>query len=157
SGLINKVNGGLKDIPIEVCETRYPLRIKEYSLRPDSGGAGEWRGGCGINKTYEMLSDQCAAGFWWERSVTPAWGLFGGKNGQPPSVTVQSSVSGEIKCLKANGIKLRSGDLIICQSGGGGGYGDPSLRDRKAIDDDIADGFITIDGAMQDYGYKACP
>ncbi|WP_210213731.1 hydantoinase B/oxoprolinase family protein [Mesorhizobium sp. M4A.F.Ca.ET.022.05.2.1] len=157
SALINKVNGGLKDIPIEVCETRYPLRIREYSLRSDSGGAGEWRGGCGINKTYEMLSDQCAAGFWWERSVTPAWGLFGGKDGQPPSVTVKSSLSGEIKRLKANGIKLKSGDLITCRSGGGGGYGHPSLRDRKAIEEDIADGFITVEGAMQDYGYKPNP
>ncbi|TIX81330.1 MAG: hydantoinase B/oxoprolinase family protein, partial [Mesorhizobium sp.] len=71
--------GGLRDIPIEVCETRYPLRVRDYSLRPDSGGAGQWRGGCGITKTYEMLSDNCAAGFWWERSVTPAWGLLGGR------------------------------------------------------------------------------
>lgn len=153
SGLINKVNGGLRDIPIEVCETRYPLRIREYCLRPDSGGAGQWRGGCGINKTYEMLSDNCSAGFWWERSITPAWGLLGGMHGRPPSVIVKSS-EGEISRLKANGIKLKSGDLIICRSGGGGGYGDALQRDRNAVEDDIIDGFITAEGAIQDYGYE---
>ncbi|MER9339035.1 hydantoinase B/oxoprolinase family protein, partial [Mesorhizobium sp. M0293] len=109
----------------------------------------------GINKTYEMLSDNCAAGFWWERSVTPAWGLLGGKHGRPPSVIVKSSEAGEINCLKANGITLKSGDLIICQSGGGGGYGDALQRDRNAVKDDITDGFITVDRALQDYGYKS--
>lgn len=153
SGLINKVNGGLKDIPIEVCETRYPLRIRDYSLRPDSGGAGQWRGGCGISKVYEVLSDDFAVGFWWERSVTPAWGLFGGQDGRQPSVKITSAANGEIQALKANGIKLKSGDLIRCQSGGGGGLGAPEKRDPEAIKSDIADGFVTPEGARRDYGF----
>ncbi len=154
SGLINKVNGGLKDLPIEVCESRFPLRVIDYSLRPDSGGAGQWRGGCGLSKVYEVLSDEFAVGLWWERSVTPAWGLFGGSDGKPPEVRITSAREGEFDVLKANGIKLKTGDRIHCRSGGGGGFGPVEQRDNKAIERDIEDGFVTAQGARRDYGFK---
>jgi N-methylhydantoinase B len=78
SALINNVNGSLKDLPIEVHETRYPWRITEYSIRPDSGGSGRWRGGNGVIREYEAQTDMSVS-LWFERSRQPAWGLFGGQ------------------------------------------------------------------------------
>ena len=55
--MINNVNGSLKDLPIEMLETRYPFRINEYSIRPNSGGPGQYRGGNGVVREYEFLAD----------------------------------------------------------------------------------------------------
>ena len=151
-GLINKVNGGMKDIPIEVAETRYPLRVRQYRFRPDSGGAGKWRGGCGIIREYEVLADEAVLGLWWERSVTTAWGLFGGRDGAPPRVVLNPGTDRERALLKCNALPLSHGDLILCQSAGGGGYGEPAERDPQAIADDIADGYVTPAAAASDYG-----
>ncbi|PPJ40630.1 hydantoinase B/oxoprolinase family protein, partial [Pseudoxanthomonas sp. KAs_5_3] len=74
SAMINNVNGSLKDLPIEMLETRYPFRINEYSIRPNSGGPGQYRGGNGVVREYDFLAD-CVVGLWFERSKTPAWGL----------------------------------------------------------------------------------
>ncbi|MFE3947340.1 hydantoinase B/oxoprolinase family protein [Streptomyces sp. NPDC059118] len=77
SCLINNVNGSLRDMPVEVLETLFPVRVEEYAIRPDSAGAGRTRGGNGVVRQYRFAADQQLS-LWWERSVTPAWGLFGG-------------------------------------------------------------------------------
>ena len=76
-GLINNVNGGFKDYPVEVFEVKYPALIRDYGFRPDTGGPGRFRGGCGLFRRFEVETDAFLY-LWLERSVTPAWGLFGG-------------------------------------------------------------------------------
>ncbi|MBT2230031.1 hydantoinase B/oxoprolinase family protein [Nonomuraea sp. NEAU-A123] len=124
SALINSVNGDLRDMPIEVLETLFPVRVHRYELRPGSGGAGRWRGGDGVVREYEFLGPTSLS-LWFERSVTPAWGLAGGHAGVPPRVTLNPGTAGEREVLKVNALPVRAGDVLRCESGGGGGYGMP--------------------------------
>ncbi|MCW2132349.1 hydantoinase B/oxoprolinase family protein [Arthrobacter sp. VKM Ac-2550] len=152
SALINNVNGSLKDLPIEMMETRYPFRINEYSIRPNSGGPGQWRGGNGVVREYEFLAD-CVVGLWFERSKTPAWGLFGGADAQGPEVIINPGRADEVRTLKENARKIKAGDIIRLAVGGGGGFGEVTERTREAIEQDIANGYITEDFAKTHYGY----
>lgn len=124
TALINNVNGSLRDLPIEVVETLYPVRVTEYRIRHGSGGAGRWRGGDGVVREYVMETDQNLS-LWWERSVTPAWGAFGAGGGTPPQVVLNPGTPGQRYLLKANSLRVRHGDVLRCESGGGGGYGTP--------------------------------
>jgi N-methylhydantoinase B len=152
SAMINNVNGSLKDLPVEMMETRYPLRINEYSIRPNSGGPGQWRGGNGVVREYEFLAD-CVVGLWFERSKTPAWGLFGGSDAQGPEVVINPGRQDEVRTLKANARKIKAGDVVRLAVGGGGGFGDVAQRSREDIEYDIVNGFITEDFAKTHYGY----
>lgn len=124
TALINNVNGSLRDLPVEVVETLYPVRVNEYRIRTGSGGAGRWRGGDGVIREYVMEADQDLS-LWWERSVTPAWGLFGGSSGAPPRVVLNPGTADAREMLKVNSLRVRRGDVLRCESGGGGGYGTP--------------------------------
>lgn len=153
TALINNVNGSLKDMPTEVFETRFPLRVNRYQVRPDSGGAGRWRGGNGVVREYTALAD-CTLSLWFERSVTPAWGLFGGADAAPPEVVVNPGRPDERRLLKCNGIALRKGDTVLCRTGGGGGFGAPDERAADAIDADVADRQVTPQAAATAYGRR---
>lgn len=146
TALINNVNGSLRDMPVEVLETLYPLRVHEYRIRQDSGGRGQWRGGNGVRREYEMLADLDLS-LWWERSVTPAWGAAGGEAGTAPQVTINPGTVGEVSLLKANSRKIRKGDVVRCESGGGGGFGNPNDRNSEAIYNDVAAGILSQEKA----------
>lgn len=152
SAMINNVNGSLKDLPIEMVETRYPFRVNEYSIRPDSGGPGQWRGGNGVVREYQFLAD-CVVGLWFERSKTPAWGLFGGHDARGPEIVINPGRSDEVRRLKANAMKIKAGDVVRLAVGGGGGFGDVSKRARADIEYDIINGYITDDFAKSHYNY----
>lgn len=149
--LINNVNGSLKDIPVEVVETRFPLRVTEYGIRPDSGGAGQWRGGNGVIREYEALAD-CTVSLWFERSLTPAWGLFEGQAATPPQVVINPGRTDERHLLKCNGLALRAGDVIRCATGGGGGYGPAEQREPELTTRDVRDGHLSPEHAKATYG-----
>ncbi|MCW2963259.1 MAG: hypothetical protein JWO17_511 [Actinomycetia bacterium] len=154
SCLINNVNGSINDFPIEIVESRYPLRVREYAVRTDSAGAGKWRGGCGTIREFEIESEDVWISLWYERSKTPAWGLFGGESGKPPVVEINPGSADVRQMLKVNRLPLKSGDIVRCQSGGGGGYGDARERDHDLVALDIEEGFITLDQARASYGYE---
>ena len=153
SALINNVNGSLQDFPIEMVETKWPFRIREYSIRADTGGAGQWRGGNGVIREYEFLADS-TFGLWFERSITTAWGLFGGKDSTGPDVVINPGRPDERRVLKLNAHKVPKGTVVRLSVGGGGGYGDPAERDPEAIRYDIENGFISAERALADYGYS---
>lgn len=142
SCLINNVNGSLRDMPIEVLETLFPVRVTRYEIRPGTGGAGRWRGGNGVVREYEFRGD-AALSLWFERSVTPAWGLAGGRDGAPPRVTLNPGTPGERRLLKVNALPVKAGDVLRCETGGGGGYGPPELRAPDAVAEDLAEGMVT--------------
>ena len=152
--LINNVNGSLKDIPVEVMETRFPLRVTEYGIRPDSGGAGRWRGGNGVVREYEALAD-CTVSLWFERSLTPAWGLFEGEDASPPKVVINPGRPDERELLKCNGLALRAGDIVRCATGGGGGFGPAERRDPELVAADLRDGQVSPEVARASYGHHA--
>ncbi|WP_373895774.1 hydantoinase B/oxoprolinase family protein [Virgibacillus sp. CBA3643] len=150
SGLINNSNGDFKNMPVEVFEAKYPLKINSYLFRENSGGSGKTRGGLGVIREYEFRKNANLS-LWFERSKDPAWGLFGGKSGQPPKVTVLRDGDKE-SMLKVNAMPLSIGDRVIVKTGGGGGFGDPSERPLENILEDIIDGYIDSETALKEYG-----
>ncbi len=151
SALINNVNGSLKDLPVEVFETRYPLRIRQYSIRADSGGAGRWRGGNGVVREYEAMAD-CTLSLWFERSLQTGWGLFGGQDALGPEVVINPGRGDERRLLKVNGTALRAGDVLRCATGGGGGFGNASERAPELVLADVLDHHVSPACARSRYG-----
>ena len=140
--LANYGAGDLKNFPVEVIESLYPLRIHRYGLREGSGGDGEYRGGLGVERAYETLGDGITVSLWFERTRTPGWGLFGGEPGAPASVEVDTG-EGPREVLKVNRLAVPAGSRVVIRTGGGGGYGDPRRRSDEARERDLVDGYVT--------------
>ena len=139
--------------PIEEIERTLPLRIRQYELRPDSGGAGEYRGGTGIIRSFEAL-DNTTFTLMSERGRHAPWGLFGGKSGGRTRVFLRKVTSrnsrqkggrkSAIELPTKFTISLTIGDLVEIQTAGGGGYGDPRKRDRSLVTADRENGIVTL-------------
>jgi N-methylhydantoinase B len=153
NGLANYGGGDLKNYPAEVTEAKYPLRVVEYSLAQDSGGAGRRRGGLAIHREFETLAPSLHVSLWLERSVTGPWGIFGGQQGGTPKVAVERPGQEVIRSLKASHIVCPEETQIRVTTGGGGGYGDPKQRERALVEADLADGYISRKAAKEQYGY----
>lgn len=153
SSLINNVNGSFKDIPVEIFENKYPLRLLSYGIRKDSGGIGKYRGGNGTYREYLVQADSDLF-LWFERSETTAWGIFDGQDGLAPNVIVQRPGEDTLEVLKINGIKVQSGTVIKSLTGGGGGYGKPLERDPEAVRQDVIDGYVSPEHARAAYGVE---
>ncbi len=149
--LINNVNGGFKDLPIEVFENKYPVSIFNYGFRKDSGGIGKFRGGCGLYREYTINADGFVS-LWFERSVTPAWGLFGGKDGIGPNVNIKSHDEKEKNLLKANGLQVKKGTVLTTYTGGGGGFEKPFERNPENVLNDVINKYVSIEKARDHYG-----
>jgi N-methylhydantoinase B len=148
--LINNVNGGFKDLPIEVFESKYPVSIFNYGFRENSGGLGKSRGGLGLYREYTINTDGFVS-LWFERSVTPAWGLFGGKDGLPPNVNIKIPNEDEKNLLKANGLQIKKGTVLTTYTGGGGGFEEPLDRDPENVLNDVKNRYVSIEKAKEDY------
>jgi N-methylhydantoinase B len=141
SALIHSAAGDFKNFPVETMEHRFPLRIQRHSLREGSGGDGEWRGGLGIVRIYELLDD-ARINLWFERSKTPSWGIAGGRAGAAPDVWVHIPGSEPQRILKVNALPVSAGTRIDVFTGGGGGWGDPTSRSDTARREDERVGLV---------------
>ena len=148
--LINNVNGGFKDLPIEVFENKYPVSIFNYGFRENSGGLGKFRGGSGLYREYTINTDGFVS-LWFERSVTPAWGLFGGKDGMPPNVNIKIPEQPEKNISKANGLQIKNGTVLTTYTGGGGGFEEPLERKPDDVLQDVKNRYVSIEKAKDDY------
>jgi N-methylhydantoinase B len=148
NALINYGGGDLKNFPVEVVESLYPLRIHRYALREGSGGAGKHRGGLGVVREYEALTDSDLS-LWFERTMTPGWGLFCGAPGRVASVVVDRG-GGPEEILKVNRLRVPRGTRVLVQTGGGGGFGDPAERSVSAEEQDRLDGYVRDARAVVD-------
>ena len=153
NALINLVNGGFRNISAEVYETKFPVRVEEFSLRRDSGGAGRWRGGCGVVRIYKLL-EGCYGALWFERSKSPAWGLRGGSPGQGPANRIAFPDGREERPLKMRARELPAGTVIDTRTGGGGGYGNPKARPLQEVQSDVLLGLVSREAAWTEYGVK---
>ena len=143
NGMINYGGGDLKNIPVEVLESRYPIRVHRYGVWPDSGGRGRWRGGCGVEREYEVLADGVTLSTWFERTTTPAWGLFGGEAGKATEAVI--TIDGEsTSVMKVNRFSAPAGSRLRVATGGGGGYGDPAERSDEDLQRDFIEGYTTV-------------
>lgn len=140
------------NIPIEVHETHNPVRIHRFEFIPDTGGAGQWRGGCGIRKDIELLNSKAVFSHLGDRHVFEPYGIFGGKPGALAQSILNPQGNGERLHSKETR-EVKQGDVLSFRLSGAGGYGPPEKRERQAIADDIADGYVTREAAQRDYGW----
>jgi N-methylhydantoinase B len=138
----------LSNNPVETVETEIGAEILRYSLRPDSGGAGRWRGGCGLELVFRITADSArllARGL--ERLCFRPWGMAGGGPGSPTELEVNGEPIRKIDMLT-----LRRGDVVTLRTAGAGGYGDPLQRDPAAVARDVALGLVSEHAARSVYG-----
>ncbi|WOI57907.1 hydantoinase B/oxoprolinase family protein [Palleronia sp. LCG004] len=136
------------NIPVEVHETYNPVVIHRLALKANTGGAGQYRGGCGIVKEVELLASNASLTLLGDRHVKPPHGLFGGEAGALASSTLLRGGE-EIALISKQMVDLQRGDILRLQLAGAGGFGPVEDRDAAAIENDIADGFVTEAGAAR--------
>ncbi len=151
--MINAINGDFKCLPAEFVESRYPLSVLEWSIRQDSGGAGRFRGGAGARKVIRVDADDVYFSCWLDRSVTPAWGLFGGSPGQSSVAVVNEGAHDERTYHKVTDVRLGRGDTVTVYTGGGGGYGDPADRSPEHVARDVLGEYVSPEQARALYTY----
>ena len=138
--------------PTEMIEHEYPVRCHGYRLVPDSGGAGQYRGALGVERDVEVLVDNVVFSRYGDRQKHPVQGAEGGGPGQPGRFVLNPD--NEARTLKSKGInKLKRGDIVRITTPGGGGFGDPSKRDKQALAQDLADGKLTPEHVRNEYEY----
>ncbi|MCB0153287.1 MAG: hydantoinase B/oxoprolinase family protein, partial [Anaerolineae bacterium] len=143
SGVVHFAAGDFKNLPVETLENKYPVRINQYALGLDTGGAGRFRGGLNIIRDYEVLSPRSDLSLWFERTETPQWGLFGGQAGAVPQVILEPDSDRAETLLKVNHRPIASGTRLRAFTGGGGGYGPPWERAVERVQADVIDGYVS--------------
>jgi N-methylhydantoinase B len=142
------------NVPVEMIESDYPIRIERYGFAPDTGGPGQYRGGLGVVREYRMLSDDVYFGVRSDKSIHPPFGLFGGQNGAPASNRVDSQAGTQrvLPPMPMQPVMLRKGDVYRHVMAGGGGFGEPLSRDPERVREDVLDGKVTVEHAREAYG-----
>lgn len=141
----------MSNLPVETLEVRYPLMMDEYSLRPDSCGAGEYRGGLGLIRQYRLLAEEAVLQIRADRHDHPPYGLFGGKPAAP-CVNILDP-EGENVRLPAKITRTIGKNVVVRhEQAGGGGYGDPMKRSLDLIRDDLSNGKISNRYAEENHG-----
>ena len=141
------------NIPVEGYEHAGPLMVQRLELRADSGGAGMFRGGLGLRKDIVLRCKEALATLLTDRRKFAPFGVFGGKPGEKTRIVLTRN--GEERDLETKETRtLRLGDVLSLRLSGAGGYGNPTERDTWRIEDDLADGYITDEGARRDYGVE---
>ena len=144
--------------PVEIFESDTPLIVEKREIITDSGGAGKMKGGLGRRVIFKAPDDEYAPlppvnlGIQSGRYRYPPEGLFGGKDG----LKAQFLING--KPGNSYGLtQFGPGDEIIIDVAGGGGYGNPFERDPELVESDVADGYVSVEKAKEDYGVVIDP
>lgn len=149
-GLHNNTNA-----PIEMVEAKYPVTFLRYGLAQDSGGAGEHRGGLGLVREWRLDAESGTLSTNFERFRHAPYGLRGGREGSLSSTTLIHADGSRVALRsKVSGVRLTKGDVVRIETSGGGGFGDPARRDRKAVAQDVAEGLVSEAAAREFYGWN---
>jgi N-methylhydantoinase B len=145
-------DGDTHNAVIEALEAKNPVLVEKYALRPDSGGPGLRRGGLGIELRVRAVAPWRTS-VHVERTRCAPWGLEGGGDALPNRVHLERADGTTVAHGngKLDGELLQPGDVLVVESGGGGGYGDPRTRDRAALASDVHHGYVTEEAARRDY------
>jgi N-methylhydantoinase B len=167
----------VKNIPVEIVESRLPVMVDRAGFRQDSAGPGRFRGGLGSIRDYRFLAPFGALTIV-KKSRTPGWGIDGGRPG-PRNVSIlkpntqapgweeawkrdiivyadngdlhPEKAGADVYCGMFRG-EFHAGDVISYLADGGGGYGDPFLRDPERVRADVIDGYVSREAADREYG-----
>lgn len=148
---ITNASQNLSNMPVEVLEAEHPVRVEDYAFVPDSCGAGRWRGGLGIRRSYRILAPEALLQLRSDRVAFRPYGLDGGEAGGASRNTIE--VDGSVGPIPAKvTMSVPQGALIVHEQAGAGGYGDPLERRTQLILDDVKDGKITPAFAKNRHG-----
>jgi N-methylhydantoinase B len=143
----------LASSPMESSESELRVRVLDYSLRPDSGGAGQWRGGMGRQLSFEVLAEGTQIlGRGLERFTFRPWGVAGGRAGEKMQLVLNEGTPKERILGKIDVLPLDRGDIVTFRSPGGGGWGDPFLRGPDAVLAAARSGLDSHGAAAAEYG-----
>jgi N-methylhydantoinase B len=144
-------DGDTHNSPSEQLEAKFPILVDYYRLRQDSGGAGRHRGGLGVETCIEALIPM-TINTKIERSHCKPWGLEGGREGEGNRVLVRANGDWKegpnAKILTG---RIKQGDAIVIRTGGGGGFGPPEQREFAPIEEDVRQGYVSMETAERDY------
>jgi N-methylhydantoinase B len=139
--------------PVEALEIAYPLRVERYELRPDSCGAGRWRGGLGIRRDIRVLGHRARVSLLGERRITRPYGVLGGEPGGNGADFIIDG-DGKERPVKGKGsVVLEPGWIISVRTPGGGGYGSPAARPKELILKDYREGRLSAEYVLKHYGF----
>jgi N-methylhydantoinase B len=141
--------------PVEGQERVNPILTTEYEVLTDSPGPGKWRGGAGVRKTSILReAEKTVISYICDRERAVVWGINGGLPSMPHGLHLKRAGKQEIEWLGSvfSDVPLASGDVFSRPTAGGGGYGDPLERDPAMVREDVADGYVSIERAVRDYG-----
>jgi len=151
-GALNASFGNLWKATAEINESLYPHVQWSRDYRTDGGGAGEWRGICGSHYEKEVCVDAKVYTYVVGMKY-PMPGICGGRDGSPNEMIIRYGSDDEFKVKHtAEWVPIHSGERIMFDYGGGGGWGDPLVRDPQAVLDDVIDEYVSVEGASRDYG-----
>jgi N-methylhydantoinase B len=142
-----------ENYPVEFAELAYPVRLIRYGVNRDSGGPGRWRGGCGIVREYEILAEESVLAVRIDGVTNPPWGVAGGMiGGSGRAVVNPGSEDERLLAPLPDGNRLRKGDILRIETGGGGDRGHPYDRPADLVLRDVLDGFVSVEAAARVYG-----
>jgi N-methylhydantoinase B len=151
-------DGDTHNSPVELMETKYPIVYERYGLVPDSGGAGTFRGGLGSQLAVRLRKDLNFSTRI-ERMLCPPWGLEGGQDGFGNLVELDMVGVDNPKMVNAKVFtaRLKAGDLFRVRGGGGGGFGPAWQRPAEKVQEDVRQGYVTLESAKANYGVLLDP
>jgi len=150
SASVSMCQGDVKNTPIELQELYYPLLYERHALRTDSGGAGKYRGGVGVEATVKAL-ENCFLSRNTDRIKCPPWGLLGGEQGAVNETIIERNGSMEVLPGKFSHLLVRRDESVTFLTAGGGGFGNPSMRDTASINHDVELGYVSKQRASESY------
>ncbi|MGI8973116.1 MAG: hydantoinase B/oxoprolinase family protein, partial [Gaiella sp.] len=140
------------NIPIEVAESELPIVVERYGLVPDTGGAGLHRGGLAVERVWRCLTPDTSLIVRSDRAEHPPYGLSGGSSGALSSNGLVGSDGSEAALPAMFSSTIGAGDVFVHRTAGGGGWGDPFLRDPAAVAHDVANEKVSMGAARACYG-----
>ncbi len=155
SAFVNVDHGNVRSIQTAEClESEIPFLVERCELRLDSAGDGRRRGGLGMRRELRLVDDEATYSVLSDRAVIPPYGVLGGySSAQVKASIVRDGAERDFpKPGKVSGFKLRRDDVVVMQSAGGGGYGDPLEREVERVCHDVAANYVSREKAASRYG-----
>jgi N-methylhydantoinase B len=142
-----------KTAPIEIIESEFPTRVERFEMTTDSGGAGKWRGGLGFARDYRILTDDVRFSMRTDKHRIAPWGGDHGADGAKGACVINPESRNEQRLPSRFGdYRLRKNDTVRLERPGGGGLGDPFERPAEKVLEDVRQGYVSVERALDDYG-----
>ncbi|MFG1707855.1 hydantoinase B/oxoprolinase family protein [Nonomuraea sp. M3C6] len=154
-GIMHLSEPGCRNNPVEVLETKSPMFIESYGYRADTGGPGRHRGGVGVGRTYRFTAPSTGICLVYKTRTKP-WAIGGGRPGENNQIILNPGTGREV-VQGGSYNRLETGEVLVNNTGGGGGYGDPFEREPQRVAADVRNGFVSVEAAARDYGVVLDP